>query len=225
MKHSHDHSHDLTEMRIHESLWEELTAHFPYAIISVALSIITLSLLTYGAFTVKDARKFFHIFHYLHLLFSGTGVILIFRKYSKNVPLGLALGFLVPAVFCTLSDSILPFAGGIYLGLPMHFHICFWDHLRIVLPFLAFGILNGFVMSSNSEGKALFYSTGSHFLHVFISSLASILYFFSYGFESWYSQIGFVFVFLIGAVLIPCSLADIVVPMIFAYLHSKRSKR
>lgn len=199
-------------------------AHFPYAIISVALSIIFLSILTHQHFNSHDAHKLFHVFHYLHLLFSGTGVILIFRKYSKNIPMALLAGIIVPAVFCTLSDSILPFIGGYHLGLDMHFHWCFIDHLGEVLPFLGFGIANGFAISSHSESRQMFYSAGSHFFHILISSMASILYFFSFGLENWYAHIAFIFVYLIGAVLIPCSLADIVVPMSFAKFYNKRKR-
>jgi len=46
--------------------------------------------------------------------------------------------------------------------------------------------------------------------------MASILYMVSFGFAKWYSQMGLVFILMILAVLIPCTLSDIVVPMMFA---------
>ncbi|MCK4264902.1 hypothetical protein KAW80_00930 [Candidatus Babeliales bacterium] len=223
MKKEHIHNSSLHKHDCHhESLKEEIISHIPFAILSVALSIIALSLLTYRTLEVDAAKKLFHVFHYLHLLFSGTGVVLIFRKYSNNVPMALLSGFLVPAIFCTLSDSIMPFIGGLYLGLDMHFHWCFIHHLGSVLPFLTFGVLNGFVIGRHAEGKSLFYSAGSHFFHIFISAMASILYFYGFGFDQWYNQIGFIFVYLIIAVLVPCSLADIVVPISFAKFKMKR---
>ena len=207
----------------HESFREEISSHLPYAIVSVTLSIIALSIWVSNGLSQEHAHKYFHGFHFLHLLFSGIGVVLIFRKYSKSIPVGILTGFSVPAVFCTLSDSILPFLGGKYLGLDMHYHICFWDHITTVIPFLSAGVLIGFVISSYS-GKRLFYSAGSHFSHILISSMASILYFYSYGFVNLFSHMGFVFIYLICAVLIPCSLADIVVPMTFAGLKIWDSK-
>ena len=72
--------------------------------------------------------------------------------------------------------SSLPFLGGYYLGIDMKFHWCFIEHLGRVLPFLVVGILNGYVLSNHSESGQIFYSRGSHFLYIFISSMASILY-------------------------------------------------
>ncbi len=200
----------------HHTIREELICHLPYAIISVALSMIALSILASVFQDPKILRQLFHNFHYLHLLFAGTGTVLIFRKYSPSLIGALSVGFIVPAIFCTLSDSVLPYVGGWYLGLPMHFHWCFISHLSNVLPFLIIGIINGFIMSSHSSTRQIFYSQGSHFLHILISAMASILYLVSYGFTDWHTQMGFVFMFLILAVLIPCTLSDIVVPMMFA---------
>ena len=158
----------------------------------------------------------FHNFHYIHLLFAGTGAVLVYRKYSRSLLGAFAVGFIVPAIFCTLSDSILPIVGGYYIGLDMHYHLCFVDHLTSVLPFLFIGILNGFAMSSHSKSQQLFYSQGSHFFHILVSAMASILYFVGFGFSDWHSHLGFVFLFMIFAVLIPCTLSDVVVPMLFA---------
>lgn len=215
-----NHQHD-TVLESHGTVREELLCHFPYAILSVALSIMALSILSYSGFKVKESRQLFHSFHFLHILFSGTGAVLVFRKYSSSKLMALLVGIAVPAVFCTLSDSLLPFVGGSYLGLHMHFHWCFLDHFFTVLPFLIVGVLNGFVVSSHTSSRQLYYSGGSHFLHIFLSSLASIFYLVSYGFSAWGKHMGFVFLFLIIAVLIPCTLADIVVPMGFAH-YTKR---
>jgi hypothetical protein len=200
----------------HETIWEEILCHFPYAIFSVALSLIFLSLLTYSDVTVGHVKRLFHSFHYLHLLFAGTGVVLSFSKYSKSLLGMLCMGFIVPTIFCTVSDSVMPYLGGMYLGIPMHFHWCFISHLSVVLPILSVGVLNGLVMGSHESRRKIYYSTTFHFLHILVSALASILYLVGYGFSRWDEHFGFVFLFLIGAVLIPCTLSDIVVPMLFA---------
>jgi len=199
-------------------LREEIFCHLPYAIFSVSLGLIILSLLSYanGQGTVLGAHRLFHSLHYLHLIFSATGAILMFRKYSQNFVLSLLVGTAVPAVFCTLSDAILPYFGGRLAGLDMHFHWCFVQHLPTVLPFLVIGMLNGWVISSHFASSQIFYSTGSHFLHIFVSSMASIMYLVSFGFSSWGEHMGFVFLFLLFAVLVPCTLSDIVVPLLFA---------
>lgn len=221
----HDHE-DGALLEHHHSIREEIVCHLPYAIFSVALSLLVLSFLSMGddPDVASDvAYRLFHNFHYLHILFASTGAILTFRKYSKNVLSGLLVGFLVPTLFCTLSDSIIPYLGGRLVNLDMHFHWCFISHLNVVIPFLVAGVVNGWVMSKHSSSRQLFYTLGFHFFHIFISSMASVLYLVAFGYHNWWEQMGFVFVFLIGAVLIPCTLSDIVIPMIFALVrHSKK---
>jgi len=203
----------------HHTVVGEILCHFPYAIFSVAFAMICLSLLSFISFGSQAADmsyRLFHSFHYLHLLFAATGAMLTFRRFSSNIWLGIAVGLAVPAFFCTISDAFLPFLGGKIVNLDMHFHWCFLSHLDTVLPFLIIGMVNGWVMSSHAKNLHLFYSLGFHFLHIFISSMASILYLVSFGFYEWYARMGFVFLFLIFAVLVPCTLSDIVVPMLFA---------
>lgn len=206
-----------TVLENHSSIKEEIMCHLPYAVFSVALAMIVLSLMP-SSTTGLYEHRLFHSFHFLHILFAATGTIIMFRKYSKNRLHGLLVGIFVPAVFCTLSDTILPYIGGAILQLPMHFHWCLIAHLDTVLPFLIVGIINGWVMSSHEASRQVFYSLGFHFSHIFISSMASIMYLVGYGFSDWSSQMGFVFLYIIFVVLVPCTLADIVVPILFARL-------
>lgn len=209
----------------HNTIKDEIICHLPIAIFSVAISMVVLSFLSYsdpsGSNTV-GAHRLFHNFHFLHLLFAATGSVLTFRKYSKNLWLGLMVGFLVPAIFCTLSDAILPYFSGELLGVDMVFHWCFVKKIGTVLPFIFAGMLNGWFMSNHDSNRQLFYSQGFHFLHIFISAMASILYLVSFGFSNWYKSIGIVFVLLILVVLIPCTLSDIVVPILFAKRKDKK---
>lgn len=222
--HAHGSAENKNILEHHHTLWHEILCHLPYAIFSVAVALIVLTFLS----TVADmqiAHRLFHSFHYLHILFAATGTVLMFRKYSKNVAWGLLAGTIIPAVFCTLSDTILPFLGGKALSLDMHFHWCFISHLDAVLPFLLMGVLNGWVMSAHEASRQIFYSIGFHFSHIFISSMASILYLVSFGFDQWWHHMGFVFGYIIVVVLVPCTLADIVVPIVFARLqHRSKAK-
>lgn len=229
----HDGDHSVLEH--HATIKGEILCHLPYAIFSVALAMVVLSFLPDAGHahhahhaTGHDhnsmAYRLFHNFHYLHLLFAGTGTILMFRKYSKNLFSALVAGFSIPAFFCTISDAILPYFGGRLVNLDMHFHWCFITHLGTVLPFLFVGILNGWVMSGHHASRQLFYSVGFHFFHIFISSMASILYLVSFGFHDWWNHMGFVFMFMIVAVLIPCTMADIVTPILFAKIRRQKIK-
>jgi hypothetical protein len=211
--HQFEHDHTLSG---------ELVCHLPYAILSVAFGITILSFVTYFSLGIqtemmcKGAKVLFHSFHFMHIVFATTGALITFFRFSKNIPKALLLGTISPMFFCTLSDAILPYLGGRLLGIPMKFHLCFLTELSNVLPFLLIGILNGFIMSRHHHERQGVYSVFSHSIHIFISSLASIFYLVSHGCTNWYQFIGIIFLFLIMAVVIPCTLSDVVVPIIFA---------
>ena len=209
----HDDMNHIVEH--HNSVKDEILCHLPYAILSVAIAMMILSFMPAATGDHHAAHRLFHNFHFLHILFAGTGTMLTFRKNSKSVFWGLIVGFFVPAIFCTVSDALLPYLGGKMAGLEMHFHWCFVDHWESVLPFLLVGMVNGWIMSSHKKSQVIFYSVGFHFFHIFISSMASILYLVGFGLHDWWLRMGFVFTYMILVVLIPCTLADIVVPMLF----------
>lgn len=217
--HDHGHSHNGENPIIHE-----LMCHLPYAIYSVAFSLIMLSV--YSVFTMsldpaivkKGSKALFHSFHFMHIVFAATGTIITFCRFSKNYLRALVVGTLSTIFFCILSDAILPYIGGRILGVDMHFHMCFLTEPQRVIPFLIMGLINGFVMSMHHASKQGGYSLTSHASHIAISSLASTFYLISHGFTNWYVSIGNVFILLIIAVVVPCTLADVVVPMTMARL-------
>jgi len=201
----------------------EVICHFPYAVFSVAFGLAVLSFISFlsmtnldKAATCKGAHLLFHSFHFMHIVFAATGTLITYFRFSKNIWKGLIVGILTASTFCTLSDSILPYIGGRMLGVNMSFHMCFISDLDKILPFLFVGLLNGFVMSRHHSSKQSFYSTFSHAIHILVSSFASMFYLVSHGFVDWADNIGFVFLFLIVAVVVPCTFSDVVVPMFFA---------
>jgi hypothetical protein len=226
-KHDHSHGHDHNHGLLEHSIIDELICHLPYAIYSVAFSLIALSM--YSVFSMnmdpaiakKGCKALFHSFHFMHIVFAATGTVVTFCRFSKNYVRALIVGIISPTFFCILSDAVLPYIGGTILGVHMHFHACFLTEPQRVIPFLIVGIINGFVMSRHHENKQGGYSLSSHATHIFISSLASTFYLMAHGFTNWYTAIGNVFVLLIIAVVVPCTLADVVVPMTMARLGKK----
>ena len=224
--HSHSHAHTVID-EVEHSVMDEMVCHLPYAIYSVAFSLIVLSI--YSVFSMgldpalvkKGSKALFHSFHFMHIVFAATGTVITFCRFSKNYFRGLIVGLISPTFFCILSDAVLPYIGGTLLGVDMHFHMCFLKEPQRVIPFLIVGVINGFVMSRHPQHKQGGYSLSSHATHIFISSLASTFYLISHGFTNWYASIGNVFVLLIIAVVVPCTLADVVVPMTMARLGSK----
>lgn len=98
----------------------------------------------------------------------------------------------------------------------MHLHICFVSEIHKVLPFLLIGLLNGWVLSLHKKNMQSYYSIWSHFTHIFVSAVSSLLYMISHGFSEWESHMGVIFIVLILAVVIPCTMSDVVVPLFFA---------
>lgn len=228
----HDHGHDHSHEDHHEhTIIEELYHHLPYAIFSVALGMIILSLLDYSnagsnALVASDMKcsgfhMLFHSFHFLHILFAATGTIITFSRFSRNIFYAILVGTISPAIFCMLSDVVFPYFAGRMLGVPMTFHICFHRELHNILPFLFMGILNGIVLRRHGSKMLGIFSVGSHFVHILISSLASLFYMVAHGFSNWYPQMGLVFLFLVIAIVIPCTFSDVIVPMYFARIKNK----
>lgn len=216
--HTHNHEHTVVG---------EIVCHFPYAVVSVAFSLIILSFVSSVNLGIGEdvsrsaAHMLFHSFHFMHIVFAASGSILTFFRFSRNVTQGIIVGALSTITFCTLSDSVLPYFGGRLLGVTMNWHLCFAGELKNVLPFLFIGLLNGFVLSRHHSSAQTRYSLTSHFTHIFISSLASSFYLIANGFTQWDKQIGLVFLFLIVAIVVPCTLSDVVVPMFFACTTKK----
>ena len=222
----HHHGHSFTE---------ELMHHLPYAIFSVALGMIVLSLIDYSsvAQSVGHAARvasctgyhmLFHSFHFLHILFAATGTIITFSRFSTSLPRALAVGIVSPVIFCMLSDVLFPYLAGRILGVPMELHICFHRELQNVLPFLGVGICNGLILRGHHSALLPVFSFGSHVVHILISSLAALFYMVSHGFDNWYPQMGIVFLFLVIAIVIPCTFSDVLVPMYFAGVKRKNEK-
>lgn len=203
---------------------EEFTCHLPYAVFSVAAALAVLGFVTQSSpidvatgAVHERADTLFHCFHFMHLLFAVTGALVTFLRYSRNFALGILVGIVSPAIFCMFSDVIFPCLAGNMLGVDMHFHICFVSELPNVLPFILVGAINGYVLGKYHQHEhRLFHSLLSHVMHIFVSSLASAFYLVAHGFVNYLDHIGAVFLFLVVAVVVPCTLSDMVVPMIFA---------
>ena len=210
-------------------IMDEIICHFPYAVFSVAFSLIVLNFMDFVAIG-KDAASLkpiwfglFHSFHFMHITFAAVGSLITFLKFShhKSIAKGLVLSGITSTIFCMLSDIVFPYFGGKLLGVNMKFHICFVREFSNIFPFLLVGLLTGLALSKHDHGSKGTFGVWSHFTHIFVSSLASSFYMVSNGFTDWVSQIGYVFIVLIIAVVIPCTLSDIAAPMFLAKLGKK----
>ena len=88
----------------------------------------------------------------------------------------------------------------------------------LVWPFAVVGVLAGFAVTKAFEKSTEF----SHSMHVFISSVASLLYLMSFGFGDWMHDITGVFFVVLVAVVFPCCLSDIVFPITCTHKYCSR---
>jgi len=215
-------------MRSHGShIWEELTHHLPFSVLSVSLGLIAVGLLTFfgqvsGAGDISPyTEDLFHLFHPAHMLFSALATTAMFWQHERRFLKAAFIGIVGSVGICGISDIILPYLAGWLLGARMHLHICIVQHPQMVLPFLAVGVLVGFIAPGTLEKQegVIF----SHSLHVFISSMASILYLVTFGVTEWVHRVGAVLVYMILAVVIPCCTSDIIFPLAFVRQNACRA--
>jgi len=195
---------------------EELLAHLPFSIFSTVGGMMLVAILTfigqpfYGEALPGAFRELFHIFHPIHMLFSATATTAMFWQYERRIIKALIVGLAGATLVCGASDILIPHAGGLMLGVKMHFHVCIIEHPGLVLPFAAVGVVTGFLASGHIVRATVF----SHAVHVLISSSASLLYLVSFGLTDWIHNAGWVFVFVVLAVMVPCCFSDIVFPLL-----------
>lgn len=197
-------------------IMEELKEHIPYSVFSAAFALIMVAFFNAVCFLIDESKlsyvsgDLFHVFHPVHMLLSSAATTAMFWKHWHNPSRAIVVGFLGSVVVCGFSDIIIPWLGGMFLGVPMDLHICILEHPFMVLPFVFIGIITGLAAAEIIPRATVF----SHTSHVFISSMASVLYLLSYGLVNWMGAIGSVFVIVILAVVLPCCISDIVLPLL-----------
>lgn len=220
------HSHEEHQA----SLINELICHLPWATFSVGFGFILLSIVHFAGLSVGEQASIggynilFHSFHFLHIVYAVVGTLVTFSRFSTKLLSGIILGIISPSFFCTMSDIALPTLAGNILGAKMEMHVCFFSELHNILPLLFIGLVTGIALSYHYKSSLKVFSLGSHFVHILISSMAALFYMASHGFAEWYESMGILFIFMIIAIIIPCTLSDIVVPWYFAKRKNLENK-
>ncbi|MBT3456264.1 hypothetical protein HN446_04320 [bacterium] len=230
MKHNHKHDHNhasYMEEHCEHSIVEELICHMPYSILSVAFALIVVSLLYFVSGSNESSLSLhstyymlFHNFHFLHIIFAITSSIAMFSKYSNNIIWGTVVSVVSASFFCIASDVFFPYIGGTLLGASMKTHVCFLSDFTNISIFIIIGVVNGVAQSWFKKPNVII----MHGLHIIISSFASTFYLVANGFNLNSSHLGLVFLMLLIAVVLPCTLSDILVPMFVAGVGKKNEK-
>ena len=201
--HDHDHDHDHAVENTHDHAEADTREH------------------DHSAPAEADAHEhhhdhhagfqpMFHLFHPLHMFFSATATTAMFWRYDRRVIRAIIVGMIGAIFICGISDILMPHASLLILGIHWPLHICVIDHPGLVLPFAFIGVAVGLLAAQGVTRSTIF----SHSLHVFASTMASIFYMVNaYGRLGWIDDLGWIFFFVILAVMVPCCLSDIVFPV------------
>jgi len=233
----------LSRKSIRDIFAHELMHHLPYGTLSVACALMLLSMISVFSLPFLSTLShqyaccdsiehvsglesgmniLFHSFHFIHILFAASGTMVTFYRYSKNIMAGIFIGIVSSVIFCTMSDILLPYAAGKLLGVDMELHICFYSELINIIPFLIVGVINGVIIPRGKEEHADHHSVSLHFFHTFISAMAAIFYVVGHGLEHYHEYFGIFFILMLIAVVIPCTLSDVVMPILWARMVNKR---
>ncbi|VVB79837.1 Uncharacterised protein [uncultured archaeon] len=189
-----------------KTIINELEEHIPFTASASLIAIIIVALIFYfNQNFLLEISKSFETFHGLHIFASAIVSTGIFYKYKKKIFSAILVGILSSIIIGSLSDVILPYAGSLVLGLKPEFHLPIIENFLIIfgagLIGCIFGLLTGLTKLP-------------HFLHIFLSTVASLFYIIQYSTFTLISFIGIFFVLFI-AVIIPCCTSDIVLPILF----------
>lgn len=210
------------------SMWQEVICHMPYGIFSVALALVFISILYFFTPIHSNlhhyAHVLFHTFHFLHIIFATTGAYIATLRFTGRPYFSLIISFFSAMIFCTLSDIILPWLGGMLLGFNIRLHLCIHTELMNVLFFWAIGLINAFGLVKNSSSAREPFMAVTHFSHIATSAIAALVYLIAEGFPTWYDHMGILFVLLMGAVVVPCTLSDIIMPVLCGKLGRAHEK-
>ena len=155
-------------------------------------------------------QPLFHLFHPLHMLFSAAATTAMFWRYDKRLIRAILVGFSGAVVICGISDILIPHVALLLLHKHLHLHICIVEHPALVLPFAMVGVAVGLFAAQGVMQSTYF----SHSLHVFTSTMASIFYMVAaYGRVAWIDDLGWIFGFVLIAVMGPCCFSDIIFPV------------
>lgn len=191
----------------------ELREHAPFTIFGALTGIIIMVL--FRGVPSSIAYKIFYTLHPTHVVFSALVTASMYELYkcnrtrsACNLWVLLAIGYVGSIGIATLSDSLIPYAGEILLGLPNRgAHIGFIEKWWLINPLAFLGIGIAYFRPSTKV---------PHSMHVLLSTWASLFHIIMAAGQglSWFSYIVILF-FLFLAVWIPCCVSDIIFPLLF----------
>lgn len=219
-----EHDHNNCGCFHGHSLLDELICHIPKALIALCIAFLFIVFFdTFisnipGIITKSIYHNLFHICHYMHILCAAAVGILSFINISaRSYILGAAFSFLTSILFCTLSDIIMPTVIGMFMGYNIDMHLCLLDlnDLMNVFIFSIAGIICGICILKNDKRLISKNINFMHLGHIFTGCLAAFSYILAQTSILWIINAGFILLTIFFAIVIPCTISDVIIPMIF----------
>jgi len=198
-------------------IFGELKEHSPFTALGAASGIIVMLIIIFANILPRVSEATFDILHPLHVVLSALTTTAMYRKYGNSkIWMAVIIGYLGSVGIATLSDAIIPYLGGVLLGIDIEFHIPFMETAK--MPFTGIEtwiLINSAAIIGISIGYFRPTTKVPHLGHVFLSTWASLFYFTAFGIAQWLPLIPLIFIFLFIAVWLPCCISDIVFPLLF----------
>ena len=195
------------EVEMVKQIAGELRNHAPFTALGSVTGIAIMVIVVFGKVSPQISQGIFYTLHPLHVLLSALVTTAMFKKHTQGKLLpAIVIGYAGSIGIATISDSLIPYAGGALLGIEMEFHIGFIEKWWLVNPLAFAGIAIGYLRPTTKF---------PHSGHVLLSTWASLFYLTAFGISPWIPLVHFVFIFLFLAVWLPCCISDIVFPLLF----------
>jgi len=185
----------------------ELRRHAPFTAFGALSGIAIMAIIVLVSVSPRISEFVFYIFHPIHVVLSALVTTAMYKRYGGGrLWPAILIGYSGSIGIATLSDSIIPYLGGVLLGAEMEFHVGFIEKWWLVNPLACLGIAVGYLRPTTEF---------PHAGHVLLSTWASLFYFAAFGVAKWIPLLPLIFLFLFLAVWLPCCVSDIVYPLLF----------
>lgn len=195
----------------------ELKEHALFTAAGAITGIIIMVIIVLGNIPSSVSQTVFYTLHPIHVILSAMVTTAMYRRYSRGkIWVAILIGYTGSIGIATLSDAVIPYLGGALLNIEIGFHIPFIETEKMpVIGIARWQLINSAALVGIILGYRKQVTRLPHYGHVLLSTWASLFYFTAFGIAQWIPLLGFVFLFLFLAVLIPCCLSDIVFPLLF----------
>ncbi|MBN2564376.1 MAG: hypothetical protein JXB46_01555, partial [Candidatus Eisenbacteria bacterium] len=173
--------------------------------------------LVVSAASADFATTVFYLLHPLHVVLSALVTTSMYRLHGGGRAWAATLiGYSGSIGVATVSDSVIPYLGGLLLGVDMQFHIPFLEGTPMpVIGVQKWIVVNSCAIIGIAVGCVRPVTRFPHAGHVLLSTWASLFSFAAFGVADWLPLLAPLFVFLFIAVWLPCCASDIIYPMLW----------